>query len=97
MSTVTATYTDAAGTPATGTVYLSPILRAGTSTSVVVTEKRVIMELDQNGSVSADVLPSDDPSWGDGMKYLVEEHLAGLRVRSYYIEVPSGGMDLSEA
>lgn len=62
--TVTATYTDAQGHPASGTVYLSPAARAGIGEPPdIVTEKRVYADLDANGHVSIDVIPSEnDPA-----------------------------------
>ena len=86
MATVTATYTDATGDPATGTVYLSPVVRVGTSDPRIVTEKRAWADLDVQGSISIDVLASDDPSWltdDDEVPYLV-----GDRSNPNHLELP---------
>ena len=95
VAPVTATYTTAQGTPATGTVYLSPVVRVGTNDPRIITEKRVWADLDVAGSISVDVLASDDPSWltdGDEVPYLVEERLDGLPFRSYWVVVPTLGL-----
>lgn len=98
MATVSATYLDAAGTPASGTVYLSPVIRAGTSSQEVVTEKRVWADLDAGGSIALDVLASDDALWltDSDVPYLVEERLTQLPFRSYWVIVPAGGVDLAD-
>ena len=99
LATVTATYTDAAGQPAAGQVYLSPCERLPNGvTKRIVTEKRVWADLDPAGAISVDVVPSDDPDWtttGD-VVYLVEERLQGLPFRAYYVGVPAGGVDLAD-
>jgi hypothetical protein len=99
-ATVTGLYLAADNTPATGTVYMSPCVRAGNGqTSRIVTEKRVWADLDANGAVSFDVIPSDDPDWhttGE-VVYLVEERLHQLEHRAYYVGVPSTGLDLASA
>lgn len=99
MSTVTATYTNAAGDPAVGTVYLSPVARVGTSDPRIVTEKRVWADLDAVGGLSIDVLASDDPSWltEQPVPYLVEEHLTHVPLRAYWVIVPTTGIDLADA
>lgn len=99
MSTVTATYTDTQGNPMVGTVYISPAARAGNGEPpAIVVEKRVWADLDVSGSISIDVIPSDDPGWLiDGeMPYLVEERLSGLPFRAYWIGVPETGVDLAD-
>ena len=99
LATVTATYTDAAGKPAAGQVYLSPCERLPNGvTKRIVTEKRVWAELDPAGAMSVQVVPSDDPDWittGD-VVYLVEERLQGLPFRAYYVGVPAVGVDLAD-
>lgn len=94
MATVTGTYTDAAGTPATGTVYLSPCARVGRGLAVI-TEKRVYDDLDGSGTVSFTVPATDDGEWAQAVAYLVEERLTQLPFRAYYIEVPDDGVDLA--
>lgn len=99
MSTVTARYTDAQGNPVTGTVYISPAARAGIGEPPdIVVEKRVWADLDVNGAMSIEVIPSDDPGWliDGNMPYLVEERLNGLPFRAYWIGVPDAGVDLSQ-
>lgn len=97
MATVTATYVTAAGGPAVGTIYLSPVIRAPHGDTIVV-ERRVYADLDAGGAVAVDVTPTDDGQWSvDGeMAYLVEERIVGLTFRSYYITVPSTGVDLAD-
>lgn len=99
MSTVTATYTNATGDPASGTVYLSPVARVGTSDPRIITEKRVWSDLDANGAISIDVLASDDASWltEEQVPYLVEERLTHVPFRSYWVIVPSAGINLADA
>lgn len=102
LATVTGTYTNATGDPAAGTVYLSPVSRASTSDPRIVTEGRIWSDLDVNGSISIDVLASDDPSWlledgSEGMPYLVEERLSHVPFRSYWAIVPSTGLNLADA
>lgn len=98
MSTVTATYTNAAGDPAQGEVYLSPAVRSAHGDTII-TEQRVWQALDVNGAVSIDVLASDDPAWkteGE-VAYLVEERLTHVPFRSYFVAVPSAGLNLADA
>ena len=99
LATVTATYTNAAGEPAKGEVYLSPCERLPNGDSKrIVTEKRVWASLDSSGIFSVAVVPSDDPDWlttGEVL-YLVEEHLTHLPIRSYFVFVPVGGVDLAD-
>lgn len=98
MATVTATYTNAAGAPASGEVYLSPAVREAHDVTII-TEQRVWASLDVNGSVSIEVLASDDPAWkttGE-VAYLVEERLTHVPFRSYYVTVPTAGLNLADA
>lgn len=99
MSVVTARFTDAAGVPAVGHVMLAPAFRAGNDDPRIITEKRVVGVL-VDGVLSLDVLPTDDPSWtapdGTTVLYLVEERIGALPIRSYFISVPSEGIDLAE-
>lgn len=97
MATVTATYTDSKGDPASGQVYISPVKRLPTQTTII-TEKKAWADLDANGSVFIEVMASDDPRWQTDTQvpYLVEERLMGLPFRSYYAYVPSTGVDLAD-
>jgi hypothetical protein len=99
MVTVTGTYHDAAGNPATGAVALTPDVSA-VNAGHIITQAPVLAVLDSDGSFTAQVVASDDPGWefADGvrMPYIVTEDVSGLRSGwMAYIDGP-GPVDVSD-
>jgi hypothetical protein len=95
------TYVLADGTPAAGSVLLTPVAVAGMSAAVkrLVTRHSVVGRLDGQGSVTLHVLASDDPDWMvDGpVLYEVAEYIAGARGKAYQVHIPGPGpVDLAD-
>jgi hypothetical protein len=94
LVTLTATYEQADGTPATGRVLFAPVIPAGnTDPERVITQQTVEATLDVDGALSIDLVASDDPDWATTgpVQYTVAEHLDGLPVRRYFITVEGPG------
>lgn len=99
MVTVTGTYADPAGKPASGWVGFTPDV-AAVNAGRIITQAMVVGELDATGSFSVDLLASDDPGWalpdGQRMPYIITESVAGLQGGwMAYIDGP-GPADISE-
>ena len=83
MVTVTGTLSLPDGTPDTGSVRFAlaapAVLRD--ATPELVTAAHVIAHLDEDGQISAELIPSDDPAWAteDPVPYQVQIRTAGLR------------------
>jgi hypothetical protein len=91
------TYWTAGNAPERGTVTFTPVLSApmlggapDANPDRLVSQGKVVADLDADGSFSVMLLPSDDPGWRtDGpVLYRVVERLS-CHVRSYLIAVPS--------
>ena len=102
LVTVTATYEDAHGNPASGRVSLRPLVQAGNLDSKrIVTTRKVTADLDETGSISLQVVASDDADWATTgpVYYQVEEWLTdGTPVNRYIVLIPAamGTVDLGE-
>jgi hypothetical protein len=100
--TVTGTYIDFLGNPATGTVTFSPpantFLKV-TDVDVMVVPKSIEVTLDVSGAFSVTLPLTDDPQVVPAFTYSVAESVTGLR-RSYSVEIPTallpGPVDLSD-
>jgi hypothetical protein len=91
------TYWTAGNAPERGTVTFTPVLSApmlggapDANPDRLVSQGKVVADLDADGSFSVMLLPSDDPGWRtDGpVLYRVVERLS-CHVRSYLVAVPS--------
>lgn len=92
--TVTATYTELDGSPATGTVTFAAQVTGAlldSAADIIVLPDDLTITLDATGSLSVVLLATDDPAvTPQGFTYRVTEHI-GRAVRSYSIPVLLGG------
>lgn len=94
---VSATYTYADGSPASGWVSFTPsVPTAGGGT--IIPLKALQVTLDANGNMACTLATTDDSDLSPtGWTYTVKETIAGAPQRTYVIQVPSGAgaLDLS--
>lgn len=96
--TVTATYVDAAGTAASGSVEFRPVRSAGNGTDLVV-PLPVSATLDESGQISVDLTSSDDTGWvapAGQVRYQVRELIDGLPERTYVADLDGTSVDLAD-
>lgn len=88
--TVTATYLNMDGTPATGSVLFRPTAEKSSIASTIVLPSPITAQLDVNGSISVQLPATTDPDLQvTGWHYKVVERVPGGG--EYYIEVPHDG------
>lgn len=95
---VTGTFTDTSGGPVAGTISFTPSASRLLGTGAVILGDPVIVELDEEGSISATLPASDDPNVNPtDFTYRVDETFVGVVGSTYFIDVLEGTtLDLSD-
>jgi hypothetical protein len=95
---VTGTFTDTNGDPVVGTISFTPSASRLLGTGAVILGDPVIVELDEEGSISVTLPASDDPNVNPtDFTYRVDETFVGVVGSTYFIDVLEGTtLDLSD-
>lgn len=96
--TVTGTFTDTSGAPVAGTISFTPSASRLLGAGAVILGDPVIVELDDEGSISVTLPASDDPNVNPtDFTYRVDETFVGVVGSTYFIDVLEGTtLDLSD-
>ena len=95
---VTGTFTDTNGDPVVGTISFTPSASRLLGTGAVILADPVVVDLDEEGSISVTLPASDDPNVNPtDFTYRVDETFVGVVGSTYFIDVLEGTtLDLSD-